>query len=80
MTENIEEIARKSLDNIEIKTITLNTNYDAEERKLRRKVTITAEVSEEEAWQIEYLIKLRASFMADVKVVGVQPQLPVEAE
>ena len=80
MTENIEEIARKSLDNLEIKTITLNTNYDAEERKLRRKVTITAEVSEEEAWQIEYLIKLNASFMADIKVVGVQPQLPVEAE
>ena len=51
-----------------VKQVKLAIDYDSEEKRLKRTVTITAEVSLEEAARIDYLTKLNATFLVDLHV------------
>lgn len=66
---------RTSLHGLGVKKVKLAIDYDSEERKIKRTVTITAEVSSEEAAQIDHLTKLNATFHADLHVEGYQAEL-----
>lgn len=66
---------RTTLHGLGVKKVKLAIDYDSEERKLKRTVTITAEVSAEEAGQVDHLTKLNATFVADLHVEGYQAEL-----
>jgi len=69
------EAPRTTLHGLGVKKVKLAIDYDSEERKLKRTVTVTAEVSAEEASQVDNLTKLNATFVADLHVEGYQAKL-----
>ena len=69
------EAPRTSLHGLGVKKVKLAIDYDSEEKKLKRTVTVTAEVSSEEAGQVDHLTRLNATFVADLHVEGYQAAL-----
>jgi len=69
------EAPRSTLHGLGVKKVKLTIDYDSEKRELKRSVTITAELSSEEACQIDDLTRLNATFVADLHVEGYQTKL-----
>jgi len=69
------EVPRTSLHGLGVKKVKLAIDYDSEEKKLKRTVTITTDVSAEEAAQVDHLTKLNATFIVDLHVEGYQREL-----
>ena len=66
-----------SLHNLGVKWVNLSISYGST-HSIKRTVSFTADVSAEEAAQIDHLIKLNATFLADLHVEGYQPELTSE--